>query len=50
MLSLESTSELDVEQSSSSDKSFSVLSKLEPPIWKTGPFDFPKVAEFSSSF
>jgi hypothetical protein len=37
-----STSELDVEQSSSSDKTFSVLPKLDHPVWKTGPFDFPQ--------
>jgi hypothetical protein len=31
-----STSELDVEQSSSSDKAFSVLPKPDPPVWETG--------------
>jgi hypothetical protein len=44
------TSEFDVEQSSSSDKTFSVLPKLDPPVWEIGQSSFPRLADFASSF
>jgi hypothetical protein len=50
MSSSSSTSELDVEQSSSSDMTFSVLPKTDPLVWEIGPSDFFRLAEFSSSF
>jgi hypothetical protein len=45
-----STSELDVEQSFFSEKIFSVLSKPDGPVWKTGPSGFLRLVDFASSF
>jgi hypothetical protein len=45
-----SGSELDVEQSSSSAKEVSVLLKSDSPVWETGQSNFPRLADFASSF
>jgi hypothetical protein len=42
--------ELDVEQSSSSDKTFSVPPKLNTTIWETGQSSFLRLVDFASSF
>jgi hypothetical protein len=45
-----STSKLDVEQSSSSDKIFCVLPKLNPLVWEIEQSSFPRLAYLASSF
>jgi hypothetical protein len=45
-----SSSELDVEQSSSSAKEVSILPKPDSPVWETGQSSFPKLADFAFPF
>jgi hypothetical protein len=44
------SSELDVEQSSSSAKDVSILPKQDSPVYKIEQSGFPRLADFASSF
>jgi hypothetical protein len=48
--SVSSSSELDVEESSSLAKEVSIMSKLDSMVWETGQSDFHRLKDFASSF